>query len=66
MTNHLWGQRSCRDSRGQPEVKLIRNSFWPPNLVGRTLDQNIIHSLDQSHAGVIRGQPEVKLLTNAL
>ena len=33
---HWWGHRSYRVSRGQPEVSLLRNDLWLPNLVGRT------------------------------
>ena len=30
-------------SWGQPEVKLLRNALWQPNLVGRTLDRRVVH-----------------------
>ena len=52
-------------SWGQPEVKVLRNALRPPNWVGRTLDQSILHYWVKGHAGVSRNQPEVKLL-NAL
>ena len=60
---NCWGQGSCR---GQPEVKLLRNAVWPPNLVGRTLDQSVTHCLVRGHAGVSQGQAEVKFFRNAL
>ena len=58
---HWWGQRCI--SRGQPEV--LRNALRPPNLVGRTFDQNVMHwgQVMQGSAGV---NHEVKLLRNAL
>ena len=53
-------------SQGQPEVKLLRNAVWPPNLVGRTLDQSVTHCWVRGHAGINQGQPEVKFFRNAL
>ena len=53
---HCWGQRSCR---GQPEVKLLRNALWLPNLVGRTPNQSGIVGA-KSH----RDQPQIKLPPN--
>ena len=50
-------------SKGQPEVKLLRNAVWPPNLVGRTPDQRVTHCWGRRSC---RGQPEVKFLRNAL
>ena len=51
---------------GQPEVKLLKNVLWLPNLVERTSDQIIMHAgvktRGQSHAGVIRGQTESNCL----
>ena len=29
--------------RGQPDVILLRNFQWPPNLVTRTPDQSVTH-----------------------
>ena len=46
--------------RGQPEVKLLRSVLWPPNLVGRILDQSVMHCWDQKswrgQLGSSRGQ----------
>ena len=45
---------------GQLEVKLLSNALWPPNLVGRTPDQSIMHCLGQrscrGQLGSNRGQ----------
>ena len=41
-------------SYGQPEVKMLRNTLWPPNLVGRIPDQSIMLCWDQRSC---RGQP---------
>ena len=53
-------------SQGQPEVKLLRNAVWPPNLVGRILDQSVTHCWVRGHAGVSQGQPEIQFYRNAL
>ena len=53
-------------SRGQPEVKLLRNALWLPNFIIRTSDQSIIHCGVKGQAGVSRGHLEVKLLRYAL
>ena len=45
---------------------MLRNAVWPPNLVGRTLDQSVTHCWVRGHAGVSQGQPEVKFFRNAL
>ena len=45
---------------GQLGVKLLSNALWPPNLVGRTPDQSIMHCLGQrscrGQLGSNRGQ----------
>ena len=41
-------------SRGQPEVKLLKNAPWLPNLVGRTPNQSVMHCWGQMSC---RGQP---------
>ena len=33
---HCWGQRPYRVNWGQPEVKMLTNVAWPPNLKGRS------------------------------
>ena len=53
-------------SQGQPEVKLLSNAVWPPNLERRTLDQSVTHCWVRGHAEVSQGQPEVKFFRNAL
>ena len=63
---YCWGQRSCRVSQGQLEVKVLRNAVWPPTLVGRTFDQSVTHCWVRGHAGVSQGQPEIKFFRNAL
>ena len=40
--------------KGHPEVKLLRNALWPPNLVGRTPDRNMKHCRGQRSR---RGHP---------
>ena len=50
-------------SWGQEGVNLLSNTLWPPNLVGRTPDQSVMHCWGQRSC---RGQPEVKLLRNAV
>ena len=55
-----------RVSWGQVGVNVLSDALWPPNLVGRTPDQSVMHCWVESHAGVIWGQPRVKLLRNAL
>ena len=46
--------------QGQPGVKLLRSALWPPNLVGRILDQNVMHCWGQrswrGQLGSSRGQ----------
>ena len=45
---------------GQPGVKLLSNALWPPNLVGRTPDQSVMHCWGQrscrGQVGLSRGQ----------
>ena len=36
----FWGQRSCRDQPGQPEVNLLRNTMWLSSLIRRILDEH--------------------------
>ena len=51
---------------GSTRGKLLRNALWPPDLVGRTPDQRVMHCWAQCHTGVNWGQPGVKLHMNAL
>ena len=51
---------------GQLGVKLLSNALWPPNLVGRTPDQSIMHCLGQRSCRGQLGQIGVSLLSNAL
>ena len=60
------GQSSSRCHLESIEVNLLRNALWPPNLVGRTPDQSVMHCWGQRSCSVSRGQPEVKLLRNTL
>ena len=48
-------------AKGQPEVKLLRNALWSPNLVERTPDQNLMHSRSQRSCRVIWGQQGVQV-----
>ena len=47
-------------SWGQVGVNLLGNALWPPNLMGRTLDQSVVHCWGQrscrSQLGSSRGQ----------
>ena len=47
-------------SWGQEGVNMLSNALWPPNLVGRTPDQSVIHWWGQrscrGHPGSTRGQ----------
>ena len=52
-------------SQGQLGVKLLRNALGAQSLIGKTLDQSIIHWF-QGHAGVMQGSATVKLLKNAI
>ena len=47
---------------GSLGMKLLRNTIWPPNFVGRTTDYCFV----QGHAGVFWGQPGVKLSRNVI
>ena len=52
---------------GHPEVKLLSNSLWSPNLVNRIPDQSgtMLGSKVTQGSCRVQGQPEVKLLKNA-
>ena len=51
---------------GQPEVRLLRNVIWLPNLVARNHKQCVVHFLGQMSCRGQTGQAEVKLHRNAL
>ena len=51
--------------RGQPEVKLLRNVLWPPNLV-ELLTRAVCVGGVKSHTGGTQSQPKVKLLRNVV
>ena len=51
---------------GQPEVTLLRNVVWLPNLVGRTSDQSVIHCWGQRSCRGQSGSTRGQLLRNAL
>ena len=53
-------------SWGQVGVNLLNNAPWPPNLVGRTHDQSVMHCWGQRSCTGQPGQPKVKFLRNAL
>ena len=40
---NCWGERSCRVSWGQAEVKLLRKAICLPNLVGRAPGQSVMY-----------------------
>ena len=42
---------------GQPEVKLLRNTIWLPDLVGKTSDQSVMQCEVKGHAGVSWNYP---------
>ena len=46
--------------KGHPEVKLLRNALWVPNLIGRTPVQSVMHYWGQrlctDQQGSTRGQ----------
>ena len=51
-------------SQGQPEVKLLWNPKWPPNLVTRTPDQGIIHCWGHRSCSSNKGSIVGQLLRN--
>ena len=55
-----------RVSWGQVGVNLCNNDPWPPNLVGKTHDQSVIHWWGQRSWRVSWGQVGVNLHNNAL
>ena len=56
MYRAYFSKRPNQRSKVIQRSSCFRNALWPPNLVGRTHDQSVMHYWGKSHAGVNRGQ----------
>ena len=65
---HYWVKGHVGVSWGQVGVSLLSNALWPPNLVERTPDKNIMHCWGQRPCKGQLGSSQVgvNLLSNAL